>query len=220
VVFWIFAIIWTAAALLSRNPDLAYIGASMGSLIWLFLALAAASYGARCFTADRASGALELLLSTPLHERAVAWGHFFGFWKLFGPFILAFVPAWWLPLLVKLAGEPLSDEPLILFGLFLLPFGLLGSLGAIVAWGMWVSVRVATTARAVVTTVVGMVAWGFAKNLVLTILVGMVFAITRDLGFGFVLFAGIAYFGLDILIGFVLMRTLQARLRARTRFGR
>ena len=195
-------------ALFSRREEASIVVFGLGSIVWVVLALGAAIYGARSFAQDRISGALDLLMATALTERQIVWGRFLGFWRLAKPYLIIFLPCWWLPIFARIAIGDAQGE-MFLRLIVVLP-GLLGTVCFCLSFGMWVSRRAATQTRAVLTAVVGLFLWNLLKWMLIA-------AAARSSammsGFGEVLFMTLVYFGADAVAAAMLYSALVQGFR-------
>jgi len=101
---WIIALAWVITAsvmVLTGGPEtavmLTYASIPFGFLIKILFAMQAC----RFFAEARASGALELLLCTPLTDKQVISGQMRAQWTAFGGPLLLFLAGLFVPLLIK-----------------------------------------------------------------------------------------------------------------------
>jgi ABC-type transport system involved in multi-copper enzyme maturation permease subunit len=104
----------------------------MEAQAWPVLALAAGMSfsAANSFGRERESGAMELLLVTPLREGQIIDGRLFGLWRQFLPAVLAWLSIWWV--LRDRSFEPIRMGLLVTFA---------GALTAVSVIGLYFSLR-------------------------------------------------------------------------------
>jgi ABC-type transport system involved in cytochrome c biogenesis permease component len=96
-----------------------------------------AAEASRTLSEDRRSGALELLLSTPLHESDIVRGQLAALWRQFGPPVIAILLAYLIFLMLELRRWPADNRAdWLKFHLVLAGF-LAGDMIALSWVGMW-----------------------------------------------------------------------------------
>lgn len=100
-----------------------------------------AAEASRTLSEDRRSGGLELLLSTPLHERDIVRGQLAALWRQFGPPVTAVLLAYLLFLIAEIGRWPADMRAdWLKFHLVLAGF-LAGDMIALSWMGMWLGLR-------------------------------------------------------------------------------
>ncbi len=90
---WCFIVITVETHLLAANSWAAFRGQQVMLLVLLGLGMTFSSAGS--FRRERQTGALELILVSPLRVHEIVWGRLIGIWFQFGPAFLIFAGAVW-----------------------------------------------------------------------------------------------------------------------------
>jgi hypothetical protein len=191
----------------------------LGGYFWGFAALVALQQGAEAFVKERRSGAFASLLTSTLTNREIIHGKLEGMMRLYGPFVLIFIPCWTIPALMYPLKDSFlfEDEASFMWMAMAVmgPFLMCGAVLAVALLAMRLSLRSPSMTYALVSSLIALAVIGVAQLVIAVVLLFVLVPFVMFTTTGKVVYLVLAGFGPLLAVGFIVYRWMVANLRAR-----